>query len=65
MRGRVCVRVCSINMWGVPDSKRDTSGFVHNLQRFQAHGGILGVSCTGPGVGFDDPGGSFPTQHTL
>lgn len=31
----------------------------------QAQGGIFGVSCSRPGVGFNDPGGSLPIQDIL
>lgn len=31
----------------------------------QAHDRILGVSCTQPGVGFNDSDRSIPTQHIL
>lgn len=27
--------------------------------------GIVGMSCTGPGVGFDAPDGFLPAQHIL
>lgn len=35
------------------------------MERAQIHGGIVGMSCAGPGIGLDDPCGSLPTQQIL
>lgn len=32
---------------------------------FRGLGGFLGLSCAGPEVGLNGPGGSFPTQDVL
>lgn len=34
-------------------------------QRSQAHSGVIGVLCAGPGAAVGGPDGSLPTQHRL